>query len=636
MPAALSNTRAFVELLKKENELLEITDVVDPDLELAEIQRHVVAQKGKALLFTNVKGCAFPVATNLYGSEKRIDLAFGGRPEKIIQDAVNFAHEFFPPDFKKIWGAKNLAFDVLKVGTKKNARAPLLQSSIPNADLTKLPQLKCWPEDGGSFITLPLVYTQSPSSGISNLGMYRIQLFEKNQCGFHAQIHRGGGFHYHEAEVLNQNLPVHIYVGGPPALTIAAVAPLPENVPEIIFASLLYGKKLGRTLRPELSPLPFLADADFCIVGEIPPRERRPEGPFGDHYGYYSLKHDYPFVNVKNIFHRPDAIYPATVVGRPPQEDHFIACYLQDIMRPLISLVMPQVKQVWAYEEAGIHSLAGAVVKERYPREALGTAMRILGEGQLSLSKVLLVTDQDCDVKDFKKFFQIILERVNLATDVFVISNISQDTLDYTTKTINKGSKVIILGLGEKKRDLPQEFKGTLPAGFSEPTVFCPGALCVRGPAYDENTIRRGGVSPPSPTTAPAGVTSPAGNVTPSASNIPPATTGQSIEDCGRGNPAPTQLAQHAGLENWPFVFLVDDPKAACASAEDFLWHIFTRFEPAGDFYARETKIFRHHLAYSGPIVIDCRLKPWYPKVLESDPAAITRIAPILQKHGLK
>lgn len=584
----LNNTREFVELLKKEDELLEIHEVIDPDLELAELHRHVVQQKGKAILFHNVKGTNFSVATNLYGSIKRIELAFGKRPQEWIQDAVNVAENFFPPSFKKLWQTRRLALDLLKVGTKKVTSAPVLQKSLPHADLNQLPQIKSWPEDGGAFITLPLVYTESPQTGKSNLGMYRIQMHNQNQCGVHMQIHRGGGFHYHEAEKQNQSLKAHIYVGGPPALTLAAILPLPENVPEIFFASLIMGRRLKLVHNRTISELPILADADFCIMGEIPPLQRMPEGPFGDHYGYYSLQHDYPFLSVKKIYHQKNAIYPATVVGRPPQEDHFITCYLQDLLKPLIHLTLPQVKEIWAYEESGVHTLTGAIVKDRYPREALTTALRILGEGQLSLSKCLIVTDQNCNVKDFKKLFQTVLERIDLEKDLFVISNISQDTLDYTGPNLNEGSKAILLGLGEKKRDLPTKFDQTFTNNvLTDPRVFCPGALVVTGPKFYE------------------------------------------------GDAIPQLLAKETCLTEWPMVFLVDNSVQATQSTEDFLWHVFTRFEPAHDIVSKDSHVSRFHIELKQPVIVDCRFKPWYPRVLESDPNVLSRLGPVFRKLGI-
>lgn len=583
----IRNTRHFVETLQKENELCIIEDEIDPHLDLAEIQRQVVAQKGPALLFTNVKGTPFPVATNLYGSQKRIDLAFGQKPVQIIERAVGLMHDL-PPTPKKLWKVKDLAWDLLKVGTKTKSSGPLLAHKIKDANLMQLPQIKSWPEDGGAFVTLPLVYTQSPSTGTPNLGMYRVQLHNQNQCGMHIQIHRGGGFHFFEAEESSQNLPTHLYIGGPPAFVLSAIAPLPEDVPEILLASLLTGQKLRKSFDRSVSPLPFLVDADFCVAGEIVANKRIPEGPFGDHYGYYSLKHDYPYMQVNTIFHQKDAIYPATVVGRPPQEDHFIACYLQDLLKPLIHMVMPQVKQVWAYEESGVHSLAGAVVKDRYPREALTTALRILGEGQLSLSKVLMVTDRDCDVKDFKTFFEIILRRIDFSKDLFVLSNISQDTLDYTGPKVNEGSKAIFLGLGGQENDLPTEFSKSFSDNrLKDAHVFCPGALAVTGSSYEDH------------------------------------------KDLAQ------VLANDSAIADWPIVFLLDDAKDACASPENFIWHTFTRFEPAADIYAKETFTKRFHVGLKPPVVIDCRLKPWYPKVLEPLEQTVRNVEPILAKYRL-
>lgn len=583
-----SNTRQFVEALKKENEVIEINEEVDPCLELAEIQRRVVYKKGKALLFKNVKGSQFPVVTNLYGSEKRIDLAFSKRPQEFIKKAVDLLENFFPPKVSKIWSAKDLGFGMLKMGTKTVRSGRVLESINQDEKLNLIPKIKSWPEDGGAFITLPLVYTESPKTGKSNLGMYRIQLHNELQCGMHIQIHRGGGFHYYEAEQNRKALPAHIYVGGPPALTIAAILPLPEDVPEILFASLLMGKKLKKVYKEDLTPYPILADADFCIVGEIPPFERKPEGPFGDHYGYYSLQHDYPFMNVKAVLHQKDAIYPATVVGRPPQEDHYIACYLQELLKPLIHMVMPQVKEVWAYEESGVHSLAGAIVKDRYPREALTTALRILGEGQLSLSKVLMVTDHDCEVKNFKKFFEKILERIDFKTDLFILSHISQDTLDYTGPKVNEGSKAIFLGVGEKKRELKKEFSGTFSYdAFSSPRVFCPGALAVTGQKFTH------------------------------------------------GDGIPELLLREDAIQDFQMVFLLDDSEAAVKSSEDFIWHVFTRFEPARDIYAKTSVTKRYHVGLEAPIVVDCRIKPWYPGVLESDPDVVKKLQPLLDKYSL-
>jgi UbiD family decarboxylase len=309
-------TSDLVEKLRLENELLEIKDEVDPIMELAEIQRRVVSKKGPALLFSNVKGSRFPVATNLYGSEKRMELAFGKKPQELIKKIAETLQTIVPPTFSKLWEARSLAFEALKVGVKKVSNPAILENRITPVNLDELPALKSWPLDAGRFVTLPLVYTESLVNKKGNLGMYRIQFHNQDTTGMHIQIHRGGGFHHFEAESMGLPLPTHLYIGGPPAMTLAAVAPMPEELSELVIASLLLGEKLKIHRNPVVSQLPIVADSDFLLIGEILPNERMPEGPFGDHYGYYALKHDYPVFKVKHIYHRKNAIWAATVVAR--------------------------------------------------------------------------------------------------------------------------------------------------------------------------------------------------------------------------------------------------------------------------------------------------------------------------------
>ncbi|WP_229267294.1 UbiD family decarboxylase [Leptospira sp. mild_001] len=572
----IKSTSEFVKELQIQNELLIIEEEVDPILELAEIQRRVVAKRGPAILFKNVKGSRFSVVTNLYGSERRMKIAFGEEPVRFIRKIATTIQHILPPTPAKIWDLRNIAFQALKVGLKRVGSAPVLENTLDS--LYELPTLMSWPKDGGRFVTLPLVYTESPKTGKGNLGMYRIQIYGPMETGMHIQIHRGGGNHYYEAEKEGHFLPVHIYAGGPPALTIAAVAPLPEEISELILASLLLGEKLKIQKNTNVSPLPVVADADFLIQGVIPPKIRKPEGPFGDHYGYYALKHDYPIVQVKRIYHRKNAIWPATVVGRPPQEDHWIAEYLQDLLSPLFPVVMPAVKKVWAYEESGVHSLAAAVVKERYQGEAFTGALRILGEGQLSLTKVLLITDQDVDLKNFRETFITVLGRMNPITDLHIFANISQDTLDYTGPAVNQGSKAIFLGSGKKKNDLKTQFKGKLSnSSFKNPKIPYPGTLVVSGPKYK---LKDG---------------------------------------------VPAKLLKEKSIQDFLFVFLVDDSEDTIRSDHDFIWSVFTRFEPAGDIYAN-TKLIRNHPAFYPPIVVDCRMKTWYPPLTEADSKTIRKV----------
>lgn len=532
---------------------------VDPHLELAEIHRRVVAAGGPALLFTSVKGSPFPVATNLFGSRKRLAIAFHNRPDRVVEELVSLLQK---PSLGALW--QNLT-SLLKLGLRRKKRGPILEES--EADLTTLPLLTSWPKDGGPFITLPLVYTEPPGGGPGNLGMYRIQRFDAHHTGLHFQIGKGGGFHYYEAEKQGEALPVTIFLGGPPALTLAAVAPLPEKVPELLFASLLLGRKLERI---PYSPHPLIAECEFALIGESPPHERRPEGPFGDHYGYYSLEHDFPYFKCHKVLRRKGAIYPATVVGKPRQEDFAIGDYLQDLMSPLFPVVMPGVKRLWSYGETGFHSLSAAVVQERYWRESMASGFRILGEGQLSLTKFLLLTDQEVDLRDFRKTLTTVLERFNPATDLYIFGHLSFDTLDYAGPELNKGSKGVLLGMGEARRKLPEKITGPLPEGICEAIPFCPGCLVIEGDK---------------------------------------------------------ESALHH-FTDWPLLVLVDNAKKATKTVPSFLWTTFTRFEPAADIHAKVNGVHRHHLCYEGPILIDARMKPSYPEEVLCDPetaALVTR-----------
>jgi UbiD family decarboxylase len=559
--------RAFIEQLRRDDDLVTVDAAVDPHLEVAEIHRRVIAAGGPALLFTNVAGSDFRLVTNLFGTARRAERAFGDRPLRLIRRVVHLAETLLPPTPAKLWGARDLGLELFSVGTRRVQTGPVVERVTNDVRFDRLPALTCWPEDGGPFITLPLVYTTHPDrTGASNLGMYRMQVYDARSTGMHWQIGKGGGYHYAAAEARGQGLPVTVFLGGPPALMLAAVAPLPENVPELMLASLIAGRRL-----PQIhgqGPHPLIADAEFALIGEVPAHDRRPEGPFGDHYGYYSLQHDYPVFQAKRLAHRADAIYPATVVGKPRQEDFFIGDLLQELLSPLFPLVMPAVERLWSYGETGYHSLAAAVVKQRYKREAMASAFRILGEGQLSLTKFLLVTDRQVDIRNFRATLEHVLARTRPETDLYVFSNLSMDTLDYTGPTVNEGSKGVWLGLGEPIRDLPRQFTGTPPRGVADVRVFCGGCLLVGAPAY---------------------------SVEPEAAE---------------------RLAQAEAFASWPLVVVTDEPARASRSDMNFLWTTFTRFEPAADIHASARTIVRNHIAYRGPVVIDARVKSWYPKEL--------------------
>jgi 4-hydroxybenzoate decarboxylase subunit C len=571
MSQSLADLRAFLDVLRREGDLVEIDAPVNPDLEAAEIHRRVIAGGGPAILFKNVLGSPWPCVTNLFGTQRRVELAFGRRPLELVERLAAVPHTLLPPSLGKLWQHRDLIGPMLKVGRKHIRRAPGLIHADHPPQLSRLPLLRTWKEDGGPFVTLPLVYTEHPDGLGSNLGMYRVQRFSDDRAGLHVQIGKGGGFHLSAYEERNQPMPVAVHIGGPPAMILSAIAPLPENVPEVLLCSLLMGQRL-RTGRSEHSTLPLVADAEFVIVGDVHPFERHPEGPFGDHYGYYSLKHDYPVIRAKALLHQKDPILCATVVGKPRQEDFFLGDYLQELLLPLAKVAMPQVRDLWSYGETGYHSLAAAVVRERYGREAMQSAFRILGEGQLSLTKFLLLTDQSLDLKDFKATLQHVLRRCRFATDLYVFGSLSMDTLDYAGPEVNKGSKGVMLGLGDPIRTLPTEFSGELPPPFVKACVFCPGCLCIEGPSFanDQN--------------------------------------------------AAAMLAQLPAMKDWPLVVLVDNADQAARSSVNFLWTTFTRFEPAADIHAKDLRLVKSQPSYTPPIVIDSRMKPNYPDELFCDP----------------
>lgn len=587
-----TNLRQFIETLRREKEIVEIETEVDPYLELAEIHRRVIQESGPALLFKRVKGSAYPVVTNLFGTRRRVDLAIGPKPEETVKRAVSALDSLLPPKPSVLWQEKDWLRSLLKTGfqTVKQNAAPILEIQEQNVDLRKLPALTSWPEDGGPFVTLPLVYTEHPGTGEHNLGMYRIQIHEPKQTGIHWQIHKGGGFHYFEAEQLGRDLPVTLFLGGPPALILSAIAPLPEMLPELFFTSFLMGEKLSRVKVPN-HPHALIAEAEFAICGTVPAKIRRPEGPFGDHYGYYSLAHDFPVFDVHAVYHRRNAIYPATVVGKPRQEDYFIGEYLQSLLSPMFPVVMPGVKALWTYSETGFHALAGAVVRDSYPREAVATAWRILGEGQLTLTKFLMLTDVQLDLGDFKNFLETVLARFEPATDLMIFPNTSMDTLDYTGLRLNHGSKAVMLGLGVPKRELPRQIKpgeGDNLLGLKRMEPFCAGCLLLEAPTFQN-----------SPELA-------------------------------------AELLPHLLREpfrDWPLLILVDDLDLAL-DLGGFLWQVFTRFDPAQDIYVATEKI-KHRLVYHGPIIIDARMKPGYPGEVIPDEKTVKLVDRRWQEYGL-
>lgn len=602
--------------LEHHGQLVRINAEIDPNLEAAEIQRRVYAAGGPAVLFANVKGCRFPMVSNLFGTIERTRFLF-----RDSLDAVRHLVELKidPAELaRRPFRYLGLPRTLWSMWLRRTRSGPVMECETT---LDQLPQLKCWPDDGGAFITLPQVYSEHPDRpGFkdSNLGMYRVQLngndyLPNREIGLHYQIHRSIGVHHAAAIRLGRKLPVNIFVGGPPALTLSAVMPLPEGLSELLFAAAL-GRRPVRMIVPRQSAgsdspgLPIYADADFCITGTIDPSRTKLEGPFGDHLGYYSLRHEFPVLEVDHVYHRRDAIWPFTVVGRPPQEDTSFGQIIHEITGPIIPTVIAGVKAIHAVDAAGVHPLLLAIGSERYvpyatqrtPQELLTTANAILGQGQLSLAKYLFIVagedDPHLEIHDVAAFFRHVLERVDWRNDLHFQTRTTIDTLDYSGSGFNQGSKVVIAAAGPRRRELGTQLPSDLrlPAGFQNPRIALPGVMVV-----ECNEPRR---------------TSP--------------------------EAAPTwSLIAHDSLGAFPLVVVVDDSEFAARTLNNWLWVTFTRSNPAADIDGFRAFSHQKHWGCTGSLVIDARVKPHHAPPLIEDPEVTRRVdrlaAPGGPLHGI-
>lgn len=595
--------------LESSGRLIRIDQPIDPDLVAGAIQRRVYQQQGPALLFTNLTGSRFPAVANLFGTLERTRYLFRDTLRQ-VEALVNFKID--PKSLLKTpTSLLSVPSAALHLLPKRVKSAPILKHEIKISDL---PQIKSWPDDGGPFITLPQVYSESslkPGLRSSNLGMYRIQLagndyLQDQEVGLHYQLHRGIGVHHQEALDLNRPFKVNIFVGGPPSLTIAAVMPLPEGMPELAFAGLLGGHRIPMVQPSGLLPMP--AEADFVICGTIDPQQQKPEGPFGDHLGYYSLSHDFPLIRVERVYHRPDAIWPFTTVGRPPQEDTSFGEFIHELTGALIPEVLPGIKAVHAVDAAGVHPLLLAIGSERYtpyqqshrPQELLTQANAILGQGQLSLAKYLLITaendNHDLDIHNIPSFFQHVLERVDWRHDLHFQTATTIDTLDYSGHGLNQGSKVVIAAVGEKRRELPERVPEnlTLPRGFKNPMVALPGILLVEGPACKEyrpgedlNLLRFG-------------------------------------KKYTAANP----------INTFPLILVVDDSEFCAATLNNWLWACFTRSNPSADIYGIGSFTTAKHWGCEGSLLIDARIKPHHAPPLIDDPKVEKQVDQLASSGG--
>ena len=560
--------------LNSVNELKKIKEEINPELEMASVHLEEFNKGGKAILYENIKNCNYRAVSNIFGSLSR--------SRYIFRDSLRIVKDLIAIKTNPIGAIKNFPRTIFAALNGIYALPRKVRfKGFEEITINDLPQIKCWKDDGGSFITLPQVYSEdidNPGILNSNLGMYRIQLTGNDyilnkEIGMHYQLHRGIGVHQKKANLKGKPLKVSIFIGGPPAHTFAAVMPLPEGMSEISFAGVLgkkrfrYSKKDGYTIS---------ADADFVICGELHPNEVKPEGPFGDHLGYYSLKHDFPFLRVHKVYAKKNGIWPFTVVGRPPQEDSQFGSLIHEITDNVIEKEIPGLKAVNAVDESGVHPLLLAVGSERYtpyhpvkqPQEILTIANHILGTGQMSLAKYLFICDDETlvDVNDEKAYFTHFLERVDWKRDLHFQTKTTIDTLDYSGEDLNKGSKLVLAAAGDIKRKLIKDISFlSLSKNKLNPRIVSAGNLVVE--------------------------------------------VDGSIEDLV------ISLESH-NLEGIALITIVDD---AIFTAEDFsnwLWVTFTRSNPANDMHGLHSKIINKHFSCTIPI-IDARIKPHHAPVLK-------------------
>ncbi len=584
--------------LQKHGHLISVKTEVDPDLEMAEIHRRVFDAGGPAILFENVKGSPFRAVTNIYGTYARTEFLFRSTIEKVQKvielkaDPANF--------FKKPTRYLSAPFTALTaLPMKSRFSSPI---TYGETSISQLPQVKSWPMDGGAFVTLPQVFTLPPKVQNvmqSNLGMYRIQLSGNNyqmdkEIGMHYQLHRGIGVHHTLYNKGDEPFRASIFVGGPPSHAFSAIMPMPEGLSELTFAGMLGGRRFRYTRRDGHV---LSSDADFVITGKIVKNKKMPEGPFGDHLGYYSLQHDFPVMEVDKVYHRKDAIWHFTVVGRPPQEDSSFGYLIHQLVKLLTPQEFPGIVEINAVDAAGVHPLLLAIGSERYmpfrerrPEEILTQANRILGSGQTSLAKFLIIAAEGdvpkLSTHDIPAFFDHVLQRVDWTRDLHFQTKTTIDTLDYSGTGWNAGSKVVIACCGDPLQQLSAELPGNfnLPDGFSKPKFVQKGILAIQAPAFQSQA--------------------------------------ESAESIAK---LCDQLAT-LPLDQIPLILLVDDSDFTAATLNNFLWVAFTRTNPSHDIYGVNSFVEYKHWGCRGPLVIDARIKPHHAPPLIPDTKVSKRV----------
>ena len=432
----------FIAFCESKGDVKRITREVDWKYEVTEIACREAKTQGPLLVFEHVRGARFPLAVNVLGATRRVEWALGRTARAVGAEIEDIFHALPPKQLGDLWALRGSAGRVLASRPERIASGPAQECSL-GADLSSLPILQLWPKDGGRFITFPLVFTEDPETHKRNLGLYRIHVYDQKTTGMHWQIGKGGGFHYHKAEKRGEGLEVAVAVGADPATLLSGVAPLPEGIDEQAFAGFLRGKPTRMAKARSLN-MTVPADAEFVIEGIVPPGERRTEGPFGDHFGHYSHAAPFPVFHVKNVTHRRQPIFQASIVGKPPQEDKHMGEAVQDMFTGILKVIHPEIVDLWAYFEAGFHNLLVVAVENRYAKEGMKTALGLMGTGQLSLTKAIVLVDGDVNPRDRRQVFEAIARHFDPAEDFLLVPGVPLDTLDFTSGRMNLGSKMVI------------------------------------------------------------------------------------------------------------------------------------------------------------------------------------------------
>ncbi len=572
----------FLAALEAAGELRRVRAEVDSDLEITEIACRLVRGGGPAILFERVKGSPYPLAINVFAGARRLEIAFGRTPEAIGAELARFLERVNPPTPRGLFEVRGTLWKLAQM-RQRRVRMPPCQEVVETPDLSRLPILKCWPEDGGPFITYPLVVTREPGGTRRNLGLYRMHVHSREATGMHWQIQKGGGFHHHKAEAENQALPVAVAIGADPILLFAAMCPLPEGVDEVAFSGFLRGRP-ARMARCNGIDLDVPADAEFVLEGAIQPGERRTEGPFGDHYGHYSHAAPFPVFHVRTVTRKRAPVYHAAVVGKPPQEDLFLGNAVQEIFLPLVKATRPEIRDLWAYAEGGFHPLLVVSMESRYAREGMKTALGLLGEGQLSLTKMLVVVGPQTSPRDFRAVLRAIRTQFDPARDFILLPGTSMDTLDFSSFRMNLGSKMVLdatgdLGPAPRSTAEPRQPEGLESLGVERSKLIEDTFLAVRMRRSREQEARA----------------------------------------------ALSSLAGRPELGGLKLIAAVSDD-VDIEETTSLLWGLLTRFEPARDVLFARSELQGIRPVHSGPLCIDATFKKGYPNPLVMVPEVVARV----------